>query len=293
MNITRGYLSVEAKIKFLGGKSLKDYASNKKLIFALETAPENIINVEAFGWKKNDDDEILINLPNRESKKIPYADREWLEEGQSIVGTSVKDPKTNNVVTLLDVDAVDFIHNNFKIGDSVFVNLKSEVDTYRNTLKWTISKFYPCNKEIDFESPDFEEVNNGVQWVIFDNVKDKVLNTFVIGKKDVTLPLVFELSPDLTAEDLAQFVAGDAINIDFELIRTPIYKEVEAPSPVDTKAFKPIGKYKDAPASGGKTFKTIEGFVEKYICVGIKDMKAQEEKIDSLRETENDDDIPF
>lgn len=294
MNQTKGYLTLEGNIKFLGAKSLKDYDRNKKLIFAIETKPENIIGIEAFGWKKEDTDDVYVSLPDKTTKKIQYADREWLEEGETIQGTSVKKDKADKAVTLVDIDAVEFIAANFKNGDSVFVNMKSEIDAYRGSLKYTISKIYPCSKVIDFNSPDFTEENHGVQWVIFDSIEGSIMNTYIIGKKDGVLPIKFELSPDLSPADFAQFNAGDALYLDYELVKTAVYKEVEEQAKPEQTGFKSIGKYAGAQTSGGSKFKTIDKYIEKFICVGVKDAKVAEVDMSLIKTSEEDgESLPF
>lgn len=288
---TKGYLTIEGKIRFMSEKSLKIKARSKEVTFGVETNDGNIINVRAFGWIKADDDMIYVSCKEGGSEAVPYADRFFLDEGKTLIGTSIKTTKNGEVTIMVDVDAVELIHSTFKNGDSVFISANSEIDTYYKNLKWVINKIYPSTEEIDFEDSDFEETNHGKQWVVFDKLDGTTLYGFVVSRKEDILPVQFELDTRyIEPEDFKEYKIGDLLQVDFEYVRTPIYKEVES-QPKENK-FKGKGKYAKA-ETGNSTYKAIKGFEEKYVAVGLSNHQIDAITDEDLSKLSPEEDNPF
>lgn len=288
---TKGYLSISGKVKFMSEKSLKVKPRSKEVLFAVETKEGNIINVKAFGWNKEDDDMIYVALKDGGSEPVAYADRFFLDEGKTIIGTSIKQTKDGEVTIMVDVDAVDLIYSTFKNGDSVFINAQSEVDTYFKDIKWIVNKIYASSSDINFEDKDFQEENHGKQWIAFESISDGKLKGFIISKKEEVFNVEFELDSEyITDEDFKKYQKGDLVQVDFECVRTAQYKEVEAKE--QPQKFKGKGKYAKAQTQQG-TYKSITGFDEKFVCVGISNEKIGEIQGDDLKKLGEDDDSPF
>ena len=67
---TKGYLTIEGKVKFMSEKALKVKPQSKEVTFGVETNEGNIINVRAFGWIKEDDkDELMLYVAQKGAGK--------------------------------------------------------------------------------------------------------------------------------------------------------------------------------------------------------------------------------
>lgn len=288
---TKGYLTLEGKVKFMGEKSLKIKPRSKEVIFGLETKEGNIITVRAFGWNKEDDDLIYVSLKEGGTEPVPYGDRFFLEEGKTLIGTAIKPTKDSEVSIMVEVDAVELIHSTFKNGDTVFISANSEVDTYYNNLKWVVNKIYASTEDLDFNSENFEETNHGKQWIAFDKVEENTLFGFVVSRKEDILPIKFELDTRYIEEaDFVSYEKGDLIQLDFEFIRTAIYEEVEDKQ--KPNIFKGKGKYAKAD-NGNGTYMSIKGFEEKYVCVGLSNEKKKVIEGEELHRLYEDESTPF
>ena len=288
---TKGYLTIEGKVKFMSEKALKVKPQSKEVTFGVETNEGNIINVRAFGWIKEDDDLIYVSLKEGGTESVTYGDRFFLDEGKTLIGTAIKPTKDGEVSIMVDVDAVELIHSTFKNGDTVFISANSEVDTYYKNLRWVINKIYASSVDINFEDNGFEETNHGKQWIAFDKIDNDTLHGFVVSRKEDILPVEFELDTRyIEASDFNNYKKGDLVQVDFELVRTAIYEEVEAKQ--DDHKFKGKGKYAKA-YNGNGTYKAIKGFDEKYVCVGLSNENVGAIAEEDLGKLGQDEDTPF
>lgn len=293
---TSGYLNLTGRIIGLNNKQIKEYPRSKEIQFGIQTKKDNIVYVKATGFKKNDDDTILVEYTDenkkRQTEKAQYGDRFFLEDGRTIIGTKIKKTVDGQVESMVDVDAIDEIKNSFKDGDVVNISLKADVNTYFKSLQFDVTKIFASSKEINFEDEKFEEDNHGRLWLSFVKAEDKVLTGVVFNKKLENIVLNFDLDTDyIKAEDF-DFEQGRLIQIEYEFGRTPIYEEVEVKED-EKSGFKPKGKYASEKTNSGKKYQQVTGYVDRLVCTGISDAKEDVYDITPYLEVNNTETLPF
>jgi hypothetical protein len=274
---TKGYLNITGVIVGLNNKEIKEYPKSKEISFGIMTRKDNLVFVKATGFLKNDDDTILVEYfkdKKKVTEKAKYVDRYFLPEGQVIIGTKIKKDVKGSVEAFVDVDAVDEIKNNFKDGDVVSVGLTTECDTYYKNLKLTVTRIYKSSKKIDFTKANFEEENNGRQWIAFSNVNDDELVGYSFNKKMENVKLAFKMDKEfLSAEDFKEFKTGQNIQIEFEYNKVPQYEEVVEEEPKkEEKKYKAKGKYANKENDGYTTYRNVKGYEEFMVVTGITDV---------------------
>lgn len=298
---TKGNLAFSGRIVGLNNKQIRETQRSKEIQFGVMTTKDNVIYVRATGFNKNDEDDILVEYQDenkkRQTEKVPYGDRYFLEEGRAIVGTKIKKTPEGQVESFVDVDAVEEIKNNFKDGDVVTIVANTEADTYFKGIKLNITKIYASSKEIDFEVGDFEEENHGRIWVAFSEVKDDKVIGFIFDRKDEAVKLEFDLDTEyINAEDFTGLEQGNIAQLEFEYGKKALYEEVEVEDKKEDEKpkFVPKGKYKNEVTNNGRKFPQITGYEERLTCVGISNANT-EDKIDltPYLSEENSEDEPF
>ncbi len=294
---TSGYLNLTGKIIGLNNKQIKEYPISKEIRFGIQTKKDNIVYVKASGFKKNDDDTILVEYTDenkkRQTEKAQYGDRFFLEDGRTIIGTKIKKTVDGQVESMVDFDAVDEIKNSFKDGDVVNISLKAELNTYFKSLQFEIAKIYASSKELNFEELNFEEENHGRLWMSYVNADDNIVTGVIFNKKQESLVLDFDLDTTyIKAEDF-EFEQGRLIQIEYEFGRTPIYEEVETEEKDENKGFKPKGKYASEKTNNGKKYQQVTGYTDRLVCTGISDAKDDVYDLTPYLEVETSEEEPF
>lgn len=293
---TSGYLNLTGKIIGLNNKQIKEYPRSKEIQFGIQTKRDNIVYVRAFGFKKGDEDTILVEYTDenkkKQTEKAQYGDRFFLEDGRTIIGTKIKKTVDGQVESMVDVDAVDEIKNSFKDGDTVNISLKADINTYFKSLQFDVTKIFASSKEINFEDENFEEDNHGRLWISFVHAEDNIMTGIAFNKKQENIVLNFDLDTDyIKAEDF-EFEQGRLIQIEYEFGRTPIYEEVEAEEKEEDKGFKPKGKYASEKTNSGRKYQQVTGYIDRLVCTGISDAKEDVYDLTPYLEVE-DSEEPF
>lgn len=278
---TKGNIAITGKIVGLNNKEIRSTEWMKELKFGVMTTKDNMVYVQSTGFVKTDEDDILVEFQNadkkRETKKVPYGDRYFLDEGETVVGTKVKKTPDGQVETFVDVDAVQIIKDNFKDGQVVTIVANVEADTYFKGIKLNITKIYASSKEMDFEKGDFEEENHGRLWVAFAGIENDKVNGFIFDRKDEGVKLEFDVDTNyVNTEDFAEFKQGNIIQLEYEYGKTPIYSEVEVEEKDDKPKFKAKGKYASEVTNSGRRFPQISGYTERLVCTGISNMNTDD-----------------
>lgn len=297
---TKGSLALTGKIVGLNNKEIRSTEWMKELKFGVMTTKENMVYVQATGFVKTDEDDILVEFQNadkkRETKKVPYGDRYFLDEGETVVGTKIKKTPDGQVETFVDVDGVQIIKDNFKDGQVVTIVANVEADTYFKGIKLNINKIYASSKEMDFEKGDFEEENHGRLWVAFAGIENDKVNGFIFDRKDECVNLKFDLDTRYIAiEDFAEFKQGNILQLEYEYGKTPIYGDVEVEEKDDKPKFKAKGKYANEVVNGGRRFPQITGYTERLVCTGISNMNTDDviDLTPFLSAEESEEEAPF
>lgn len=293
---TNGFLSITGKIVGLNNKAIKEYPKSKSLRFGVQTKRDGVIFVEASGYIKNDDDTILVEYVDenkkRTTEKVPYGDRFFLEDGRTIIGTKIKRTPESEVESVTDVEGVEIIKETFRDGQTVFLNLSVEPDTYFKNLKFNVKKIYASSKELNFEDENFVAENHGRMWLSFLKAENDILTGLMFNKKLEVIILNFDLDTNyIKAEDF-DFEQGKVIQVEFETNMIPQYEDVVVEDKKDNGGFKPKGKYASEVTDGGRKFPQITGYKDVLICTGISNAKDDTYDLTPYLEV-TEDEIPF
>lgn len=292
-----GFLSLTGKIVGLNNKEIKEYPRSKSLRFGVQTKRDGVVFVETSGFIKNDDDTILVEYVDdnkkRITEKVPYGDRFFLEDGRTIIGTKIKRTPESEVESVTDVEGVEIIKETFRDGQTVFLNLSVEPDTYFKNLKFNVKKIYASSKELNFEDENFVAENHGRMWLSFLKAENDTLTGLMFNKKSEAVTLNFDLDTKyIKAEDF-DFEQGKVIQIEFETYMMPQYEDVIVEDKKDNGGFKPKGKYASEVTDGGRKFPQITGYKDVLICTGISNAKDEVYDLTPYLEIENTDEEPF
>jgi hypothetical protein len=136
----------------------KDY---KAVSFYIETSPNNRVRVEMFGMER---DVVFYSSKEKKSKKVPFENRSKVNlKGYRLMGVNLNPTgsKTDRK-TLIEYDAIDYLKENFKDGDSVYVSGQLDFSSFENKQGETVNKtgfrIQSISKEkepIDFTEEDF------------------------------------------------------------------------------------------------------------------------------------------
>lgn len=199
------------------GKGKNKGKATQALSFWVQTSKQNKVRVELFGMEPDfvyfSKDGKTEKGEKRETKQIPYSQRNKAIEGFSLIGINVgleKDDNGKNITkTFVDYDAAEYIYENLNDGDSVFINGQVTISEYTNKegktsvqVKYSIRKLYLESKPIDFDAEGFVETNAFEQEiVIVDAEEDKkegiiIVTGRVINYGDKFCDTQFIVRPD-------------------------------------------------------------------------------------------------
>ena len=200
MEQTKGYFSVEGKIWSLNNKDARDNGAVNSLSFGIQTSKDNSLFLQVGEWKN------------------------------TTLEIKIKGEGMDKAEELNEQDAIDRIKELFKDGDSVYINTRAEVDTYRKSLKFLVNQIYIKSEPINFDSPDFVEVNELNQVVV---ITEKPVNKTVKAGVASYKGELIELDLKLTDDDINDYFnenvkAGDLLKLAISVNRKPNYVGQEA-----------------------------------------------------------------
>lgn len=181
----RGMVTGTQKDNFLTMKTTKKGNPMNFLKFGLEVGKDSTVYLdlngserkEVFFYKKSE-----TKGQKGVTKRIPWNNRKtFKEDGFNLIGMTVGLEKVidengkekNDLKTLTEYDACEYISNNLIDGDSLFVlgsidfgSYKNKNDEIKRSVKFVPNKILGA-KEIDFEAEDFEQVADFQQTIVF------------------------------------------------------------------------------------------------------------------------------
>lgn len=248
MEITKGYLTVKGKIWSLNNKEPLENSATKFLSFGIQTSKDNSFFLQIGEWKNT-----TLNI------KIKGLDMQEVEE-------------------LNEQDAIDKIKEVFKDGDSVFVNARVEVDTYRKSLRYLVNQIYLEKEPIDFDSPDFEETNELNQFVVItDKPADKKVQVGMTTYKGEMIEQELQLNDsDVNDYFMENAKVGDLMKLIISVNRKPHY--IDQGEETERKTLK--GK---SVKTGGKKIDGYDEFLE-VIDVDLEKNEKQKYTRSEIRE---------
>ena len=240
MEQTKGYLRLKGKIWSLNNKEAKDNGVTKSLSFGLQTSKDNSLFLQVGEWK-NTTLEVKIKAEGMEKTE------EFNEQ-----------------------DAIDKIKELFKDGDSVYINARAEVDTYRKNIKFLVNQIYIEKEPIDFESKDFEETNELNQSVVIaEKPENKTAKVAVATFKGEAIELDLKLSDDDVNDYFNENAkVGDLMKLTVSVNRKPNYVDQGEESERKTLKGKSV-------KSGGRK---IDGYTESLEVIDVDIEKTEKKK---------------
>lgn len=183
---TKGNFKLIGKVKGIENENAlkegttKNDAPYKSLSFFVETSPTNAIKVEMFAMER--DEVFFYSSKAKDTKRIPWDKRHNSIKEYKLIGTRMglekeKGSDKNKQVMMVEWDAVDYILDNLKDGDSVFVNGTIDFQNYKDqqgndkeSKRYTIQGISKTKKPVDFDADDFSEMASFEQDIVVTDV---------------------------------------------------------------------------------------------------------------------------
>ncbi|MBU3186549.1 hypothetical protein [Clostridium estertheticum] len=280
MEQTKGYFKAKGHIWNLDNKEAYTNSAVRSLSFGIQTDKDNTIFVQVGEWKN------------------------------TTMRVKIKGAGMTEVEEINEQDSIDKIKELFKDGDSVFLNLRVEADTYNNKLKYLVNQIYVENEPIDFESKDFVETNElNTPVVIIAPVNDKKITVGMVNYKQELLEVELSLSDSDVKTYFTETVkVGDLVKVAIQVNRRPNYIEVEEPEIVEEPKVDETRKTLKGKIIGGEDSKKnskkkrkIDGYIESLEIVDVDTVKTEKGKYTAEEiggaseepEEISEEDIPF
>lgn len=196
--------------------------------FLVKTSPDNIIPVELFGQPRKQ--AVWYSRKEKKSIKIDWAKR-------------FNQPPDGYELILPEYDLVKKIDDDFKDGDSVFINGEFRFSTYKDQqgnvrpqTQYIIRSIYHTTNPVDFESENFKEQNTFEQEIVIQDimedskVKKLFVSAYVIGYGGTFNPAMFEINTE-TADatfirNMKSLKFGDQIKVNGYIHNRALTEEV-------------------------------------------------------------------
>lgn len=256
MEQTKGYFSVKGKLWSLNNKEPMENSAVRSLSFGIQTSKDNSLFLQLGEWKNT-----TLNI------KIKGEGMEAVEE-------------------INEQEGIDRVQEIFKDGDSVFINARVQVDTYRKKITFLVNQIYIEKDPIDFDAEDFKETNKLNQSVVViekpENRKVKVGITSYKGE-------MVEEELQLNDNDIKDYFdenvkVGDLMKLEICVKRTPHYVDGEGDAPV-VKERKTL-KGKSVHTGGGKGYRKADSYTDSMEVTDVDLEKIEKQKYnrDEIRE---------
>lgn len=244
MEMTKGYLRLKGVIWGLNNKEPFTNDYKRSLSFKLNTSKENSLFLNIGGWKNTS-----LNV--------------------KIKGEGMDKPEEVN-----EQDAIDRIKELFKDGDSVYVNCRADINTYNKRIDYIVNQIYLEKEKIDFNSEDFEEINELVMpIVIIDKPKNGTANAGVVDYRGNMVELKLSLTDeDVNGYFLENVKVGDLLKPTMQIVNKPNYVDGAEEVPV-RKTLK--GKMI---SEGSSARRKQDGYISKIEVVDLDVDKTESRK---------------
>jgi hypothetical protein len=215
------------------------------------------------------------------------------------------------VEELSEQDAIDKIMEVFKDGDSVVINCRTEVNTYSKKLDYLINQIYIEKEPIDFNSDDFEEVNElKTPIIITEKPSGKKVKAGMVNYQGQMLELEFDLSDEDVNNYFVESVkVGDLLKVSAEVVNRPNYTDEVS---TENKQVRKTLKGKIIGNNEGSTRRNFDGYISKIeivdvdidlstpkkytreeIRTALEEVERVQNKVVDSQSDEDDGDLPF
>lgn len=268
---TKGYFNVRGKIFGLDNKEPYESAIKRSLSFRINTSKNNAL---------------FVNVG------------EWLNSTMTV---KLKGEGMEEVVDVTEQEAIDEIKGLFKDGDSVFVGLRMNINTYKKKIEFLVNKIYILDKELDFEADDFEEVNElNTSAIIISEPSEGSQNVAFADYKGEMLPQSLTIEDSEIQEYFNENAEiGDVLRLTLKVVKRPIFEETEEDTKKEDKKeeVRTTLKGKKIGGNSNKPKRKIIGNEELLIVTDVDVMKTDKKKYSvevlQLTNKEEEADMPF
>jgi hypothetical protein len=244
MEQTKGYLRLEGKIWGLNNKEPFANSVKKSLSFGLQSSKTNTNYVQVGDWIS------------------------------SKLNVKIKANPDDEVTELGEQEAIDFVKANFKDGDSVYLNIRADVDTYHKKLVWIISQMYKKSEAIDFDAEGFEEVNELNQSIIItEKPSGGKVKVGVTTYKGEMIELELALEDEVVKEYFEENAkVGDLMHVTIDVDNRPIYEEGQVETGEPSKERTTLKGKKIGGSGTNKSYKKIK---DRELVLSISDVDTE------------------
>lgn len=241
MNQTEGKIKLRGKIYGIDKDKVERTDKQIRLRLRLQSTKENSVFLTVNQWvnamKQAYVSKWLDDEETYDGKKVPWSDRyNYIEDGYTPAGAiRTKKKGDDDTMLLLPSDFIDFVLEEFKDGDSVFVMADATVsqssDGKKTYTNYDVTTMYPTSEDIDFKSDDFEEIN-ALQFknMIFNSATDLDEKTAVVfyafdwNEKPIEFTTM-TYDENISKHFLNNASFGDTMDIELIAQNKPIYAD--------------------------------------------------------------------
>jgi len=243
------------------GKSNKNYSNTdkiKKLKFSIKTSDDNVhfVDVTQFKTGKSMDKAYIskrdADTGKYETQAISWSDRnKELQDGWNLIGISLKSSDDENTKNMVAFDAIDYILENFKDGDSVFLNADITHSDYNENryVNYGVKKMFASKSDIEFEAEDFEEQADFEETIIFNTCypDENGLQVLAYAVDYSKSPIEIEFVVKNEDKEVMEYVEsnlsnGDLVTVAGLINNRIVYEWTEIPQETEDDGFKTIGR---------------------------------------------------
>lgn len=264
MEQTKGYLRLKGEVYNLEKETYENSSSRTQTLI-IKTSDKNRVKINLGKWKN------------------------------SSLNVKMKCEGMDKAIDINEQEAIEEIKASFNEGDTVFVNCRMDVNTYKEgSLDFQLSNIYISENKIDFAATDFEEVSElKTDVVITEKIKDGIQKVALVTYKgDKLIRNLIVKDQDIAAYLKDEVNVGDVLNVFINIGFEPVYGEKEE-SKTDESARK---TFKNRNVGGTNSKGKIIGNKEVFVITDIDVEKNQKGKytVEELGlETQSNDDMPF
>lgn len=249
MEQTKGYFGLKGKIWGLSNKkpNQNDSGTMRSLSIAVNTRKDNSLFVQVGKWTNS-----TMNI------KIKTKDMEKAEE-------------------VNEQEAIDRILKEFKDGDSVYINCRTDVNDFSKRIDYMVNQIYILDSELDFENETFEEnnaLNTGV--VILEKPNGETLRGGLVDFRGNMIEVEFNLyDEDVKNYFIENAKVGDLMKVTAKVVNRPIYEEGRNTSTGTVRK-----TLKGKVIEGNNSRKKVKDYVKELEIIDVDIDKTESKKYD-------------
>lgn len=300
MNKSKLYFKMRGKIYGIGEN---DIAKNKvdddkkvQLRFRIKTNEDNVHFCQITQWKSMIGKDVYLSKKTEngfESSKLAWDKRHTeMQDGWDMMGVKVKSSNDEFVKSLVPVDSIDYILENFNDGDSVFI--QGQASSFNGYTNYEVDKVFATTNKIDFESEEFEEMADMTGSLVYNSAvpssSDMLVDAYFIDYRGGAQPVQLIV----TGEDknfqnalMNNMEFGEEFKGDFIIHNRVKYKEVSE-EPKEESSMLMGKRAKSFKQNSGGTRREIESEFKHIELIGVSEKTGNVYTLDDINGQQSD-----